>query len=122
MKKKILLIDDDSILNFIHIKIVSSLFPDVPIIIFKNGKEALNYVKKNSNSSYLIFLDINMPEMNGWEFLEAISSIEQITSQTHILTSSIDKIDQVKASQNKAVVSYLIKPLTKESLKEITFP
>lgn len=119
MKQEILLIDDDQMLNFIHSKIVSSQFPDATLHIFKNGKEALEYIENHSSNQFLVLLDINMPIMNGWEFLNGLESLNNIKVQIHILSSSIDKIDKDKAAQHKFVASYIIKPLKKESLDDL---
>ncbi|MEQ9263465.1 MAG: response regulator [Owenweeksia sp.] len=118
--QEILLIDDDPIINFINKKIVEPEFPHYGIMVLENGLQALEYIQKNPQKRYLIFLDINMPVMNGWEFLKAISlDSGQYDLSIHILTSSIDESDKVKAQSNKQVLSYLPKPLTKDVLKVI---
>lgn len=68
MIAQILLIDDDPIINFIHSKIIRRKFPDIPLLTFENGYEGLKHIKRHPNYSYLIFLDLNMPKMNGWDF------------------------------------------------------
>ena len=117
---KILLIDDDSILNFVHRKMLNNLFPSIPIIVKENGWLALQYINSNQDCSYLVLLDINMPVMNGWKFLDAVdNNINGNKFQIHILTSSIDKSDMEKADQYEQVRSYIQKPLKIEKVKEI---
>ncbi|WP_417610199.1 response regulator [Owenweeksia hongkongensis] len=123
MTQEILLVDDDPIINFINKKVVESAFPHFPIIIFENGYSAIEYIHKNPEKSFLVFLDLNMPVMNGWEFLEAIShDSNKYNLAIHILTSSVDQSDQNKANSYKQVISYLTKPLKKEVLQKIKLP
>ncbi len=84
--------------------------------------EAKEYFDQNfsSNKNYLIFLDINMPLMNGWEFLEYCQTeYSKASIQVVILTSSPFKKDQIKASNYNQVTFYKIKPLYKENIIEI---
>jgi len=121
MIQQILLIDDDPVINFVNSKIVAKKFDDTPIFIFEDGKKALEHLKTNSNHSFLIFLDLNMPIMNGWEFMEAISSeTPNLDIQVHIITSSVDPSDQAKAAQYKQICSYLVKPLKASNLEKLT--
>ena len=118
--REILLIDDDPVINFIHKKIIESKFPEIPVEILVNGYNALEYIRKNTKKLFLIFLDINMPVMNGWEFLDAISKDSNEYNLTIcILTSSIDQADLRKAQENERILSYITKPLTKEVLEKI---
>jgi len=122
MIKQILLIDDDPIINFIHSKIIQRKFPDTAILIFENGHKGLMHIKNNPTNSYLIFLDLNMPEMNGWEFLSAISlEFAEVTLQIHIVTSSIDPEDRKESKNYKQILSFLTKPLKAEKLETIVF-
>lgn len=121
MALKILLIDDDRIVNFINSRLVEFEFPGIPYKVFENGLQAFDYIVENNKTPYLVFLDINMPVMNGWKFLDAVSPYqEEFDLQIHILTSSVDKNDKVKANQYKQVHSILHKPLTKTKLAELT--
>lgn len=121
MKTQILLIDDDPIINFTHTKIIGKIFPDAPMLIFENGKEALTHIQSNTANSYLIFLDLNMPVMNGWEFLNAIESeFSELDLRVHIVTSSIDTEDRNAAKNYKSVNSYLEKPLKELDLGHIS--
>lgn len=121
MNRQILLIDDDPVINFIHTRVVQSTYPNISIIVFENGLKAFEYIRNNPKYSYLVFLDLNMPVMNGWEFLEAIA-IESLNVkiQLHILTSSLDSADKIRANQNKMVRSYITKPLTAIQLKTLS--
>lgn len=120
MKRRILLIDDDNIVNFINSKILETELPGIPIDVFRNGLQALEFIDENSKFPFLVFLDINMPVMNGWEFLEAILDQKHYYDlQIHILTSSVDKSDQAKANQYKQVRSFLHKPLSRTPLEDI---
>ncbi|GAA4281319.1 response regulator [Gaetbulibacter aestuarii] len=107
------IVDNDDILCFLINKLLKlSGFPSP--IWFLSGGDALERIKKeqNSDTTYAIFLDINMPEMNGWQFIEHLESITFKSKYfIYIITSSVDDRDKVKAYQYKSVYNYYVKPL-----------
>ena len=112
MAKEILLIDDDAITNFLNQNLIEQKIKGIPITIFYNGLEGLKYIKSNPDKHYIVFLDINMPVMNGWEFIEAVDSLTIETSvEIHVLTSSINPGDRERANGLPNVDSFIEKPL-----------
>ena len=111
MTKEILLIDDDAITNFLNQNLIEQKIKGIPITIFYNGLEGLKYIKSNPDKHYIVFLDINMPVMNGWEFIEAVDSLTIETSvEIHVLTSSINPGDRERANGLPNVDSFIEKP------------
>jgi CheY-like chemotaxis protein len=126
----ILCVDDDPITLMLCTMVLKKAAFAKEIITSKNGKEALNYfdtLKLNSLStesiSYpeLIFLDLNMPVMDGWEFLSHFSKKEYTSSfknsKVIVLSSTIDPEDILKSKQYPMVVDFFSKPITKEMLE-----
>src|SRR5664279_5216024 len=102
MKFEVLIVDDDNIIVMVHRKmILKSNFHANPLS-FHNGKEALDYILDNheSNKTYCILLDINMPLMNGWEFLDAIN-LHKIKGRILVFmaTSSVNNFDKEQAKK-----------------------
>lgn len=120
--KHILIVDDDPVSVLILKKNLELIHVKEEIMSFSNGKEASLYLKNqySEEEKYFIFLDINMPQMNGWEFLNEIDPFAKKTN-TYIfmLTSSVNKIDMDKAAQYLLIEKYLTKPISKDTLKEI---
>ncbi|WP_233266024.1 response regulator [Formosa sp. L2A11] len=92
--------------------------------VFKNGHEAITKLKtenlKEIDIPEIILLDINMPVMDGWEFLEEFSKLifnKKIT--IYIVSSSIDPIDIKRAKRYENVSNYLVKPISVDALKNI---
>jgi CheY-like chemotaxis protein len=115
MRFKVLIIDDDPIILVLHksIAIRSGLCTEEPLS-FQNGKAALDYLFANGNDkeNYLLLLDIHMPLMNGWEFLDSIRSTPLWEQMKIILiSSSIDARDHEKAKKYSRVIRYIEKPL-----------
>lgn len=126
MKKKlscILLVDDDNDDNFYHQIIIKEMDIVNTIDIVKNGIEAMTYLKnENINPPDLIFLDLNMPKMNGWEFLDAyknLSIAQKAKVLIVILTTSANPDDIKRAKEIEDVTGFESKPLSKEFLTEI---
>jgi len=120
MCTEILLVDDDGVTNFVHQYIIESKIPGVPIKSLYNGADALEYILENPDKRYLIFLDLNMPVMNGLEFLEAIETKKaRLHFEIHVLTSSIDPRDQQNVSNFSFVCSFMQKPLDEAVLDEL---
>ena len=127
MIKDIFLIDDDALVNFLKQEIIKDSHPDKKVRSFESATEALEVIKEMLNTSdsklpQLILLDINMPVMDGWEFLDIFDQLpENKTKDCKIImhTSSIDPRDIEKAKTYKAVVDYMTKPLNLQSLSKI---
>lgn len=125
MKKlnKILLVDDDELFNYIHQEILKKLNIAEKIEIAVNGKEALKYFEGVDKEQYpeIVLLDIDMPIMNGFEFLDEISTkYKNVFEKTRVimLTSSFNQRDINRANEYK-VSGYLNKPLSVEPFQEI---
>lgn len=113
----IVLIDDDPISTFVTEKLIS-----------RNVKEPCQFYKYQSARAALqeiysikpnyLFLDLNMPEMTGWDFLDSFNS-DQNEAQIYILSSSVDERDINKASGYSVVKDYLSKPLIKKYIQSI---
>lgn len=117
--KKIIVIDDDPIINFICKKFIRLLAPEFEVIGFTNPLEAFDYLKKYKNiKSFPILLDLNMPEMSGWEFLEKCDK-DNLHHDFFILSSSIDPNDKHLADKNKLVKKFISKPLESHHIEQI---
>lgn len=119
-----MLIDDNMDDNFIHERVIKKSGAADIVVAKQTGIDALEYLKsKNDNEDLhpdLIFLDINMPGMNGWEFLEEYEKLDrQFQSKAIVimLTTSDNPDDKMKVTNLASV--FKTKPLTKEMLEEI---
>ncbi|WP_409151755.1 response regulator [Sphingobacterium sp. BS-2] len=113
----ILLVDDDPIINFIHRTIIASVFPNSRTVAVENGRLALDYIENHPEGTYLVFLDINMPVLDGWGFLDAVRTRSgRYDLSIHILTSSVDSRDIERSANDELVISYMTKPLTRGAL------
>ncbi len=126
MKKKlncILLVDDDPDDNYFHQIIINKMNMVNHIDIARNGIEAIAYLKKEDRiPPDLIFLDLNMPKMNGWEFLEEyknLSKAQKCKVLIVILTTSANPDHIKRAKEIQDVTGFSTKPLSKDYLTEI---
>ncbi|MEQ8705921.1 MAG: response regulator [Phaeodactylibacter sp.] len=121
---KILLIDDNEADNYLHKLVISDADVAENIVAQPDGKSALNYLEEEGKEAppELIFLDINMPRMNGWEFLDAYHKFppEQKNAVVVVmLTTSVFKKDQERAERMPNFSGFLNKPLSEEDLFEV---
>lgn len=120
VKSELLLIDDDVVVQMVHKKMILNSGISENPHIFLSVQSALSYIqeKDSQDLGFKLLLDINMPEMNGWQFLEELSKIEiKSPIEVIMLTSSVDKSDKIKAKNHPLVADFLIKPLDKDSLE-----
>jgi CheY-like chemotaxis protein len=126
MKKKlncIMLIDDDDDDNFFHQIVINEMNVTEHIEIALNGEEALLFLKKeNRIHPDIIFLDINMPKMNGWEFMDSYKELrpdQKAKVVVMMLTTSENPEDKKRAALYSEITGFNSKPLTKEMLVAI---
>ncbi|QWX83964.1 response regulator [Cellulophaga sp. HaHaR_3_176] len=123
MKLKILLVDDDPVVQYLHKTVLSGCnYPAQEM--FSNGRLALDYIIKEDSEDtvFLVLLDINMPIMNGWEFLDELSNTTiQSNVKVIVVTSSIDQSDKEKAGDCKNVFGFLEKPLLENDVNDLKF-
>lgn len=132
MEKKlnsVLLIDDNPATNLIHKKVISKLDCANNIYVCTGGEQALDLLteKENGlNDSYvqpqLVFLDINMPGMSGWDFIEEYEQLPEFQQGGIVimmLTTSINPDDQAKAGDFKCISGFLNKPLSSDMLSNV---
>jgi two-component system chemotaxis response regulator CheY len=115
------IIDDDKIFQLTASKTILASQVTNRILQFENGEDALQFLKSNlSNSSVLpdyIFLDINMPFVDGWMFLEDYAKLTSSLSKPatiYMVSSSIDPRDIARAKSNSHIADYVVKPVTSD--------
>jgi CheY-like chemotaxis protein len=104
----IFLVDDDIIYLSITAKTFNVLFPGSRVRSFRIAKDALDRIEKEKPD--VVFLDINMPVMDGWEFLDGLKNMNHKVP-VYIVSSSIDPDDLIKAKKEPMVVKFIEKPL-----------
>jgi CheY-like chemotaxis protein len=126
--RKILVIDDNPTDRYIAKRMAEKYHFAEEVILQESAREALNYIRSLENALHLlpqlIFLDINMPGMNGYEFLEEYAKLsETIKSNCIILmiTTSIHPDDFKRAENDPSIFRFLNKPLDKEKFRLIEY-
>lgn len=122
----IMLIDDDKTFNMLTSMVIKRFLPDTNIQIYASAQSALEYIEANLNNPSLlpvfIFLDIRMPQMDGFDFLEKLNTYDQENIKNvkvAMLTSSLYNNDRDKAFSYSHVKYFLEKPLHVQKLKEL---
>lgn len=124
MINKVLCVEDDPIAQMINQKIIEKAAFANKIETALNGELALRYYESISTNDYpdLIFLDLNMPIMDGWQFLEEFNKIYGSSlpdTRVIILSSSVDPLDKDRANSYSNVIDFLSKPLSVSVLESL---
>ncbi|AFL81604.1 response regulator containing a CheY-like receiver domain and an HTH DNA-binding domain [Aequorivita sublithincola DSM 14238] len=125
--KRFIIIDDDAINNFLTKMILKKSFDSVKVNDFKIPEDGLKFIESEtsineSDGKTIVFLDINMPTISGWDFLEAFELLNPAIKEhytIYILSSSVDPSDINRARTNPLVKGFLEKPLKKEVILKI---
>ena len=120
------LVDDDKIFQLTASKIIKATSITDRLLQFENGEKALNFIEANiGNANALpdyIFLDINMPFIDGWMFLEDYEKLKPSLPKPiaiYMVSSSIDPRDITRAKTNVNVIDYVVKPVSREKFAEL---
>jgi len=126
--KTVLMIDDNDIDGFVTKKIIEKSGFAKNVILKKSAVKALEYLKSNDSSRKnfpdIIFLDLRMPEMDGFKFLDEFEKLNNDSSNNCkivVFSSSIDTDDYNRVKNNKFVKKYIRKPISMEAIKEFDF-
>lgn len=124
MKRKlscVLLVDDDEPTNFLNKMLVDEMDMAGHVQVATNGLEALDYLTGAGPRPELILLNINMPLMDGWEFVDRYKNLElsQKADALFMLTNSLNPNDEKSALAHDDIAGFLNKPLQKENLETI---
>jgi CheY-like chemotaxis protein len=122
----VLLVDDDDATNFYHEIVLEEWGKAKKVYVAVNGKFAIDFLKEHDSFRYerpsLILLDINMPVMDGFEFLEAYRTLDEELKASFVvvmLTTSLHPNDQNRAHDFSELRGYINKPLSTEQLDAI---
>jgi response regulator RpfG family c-di-GMP phosphodiesterase len=119
----IVLIDDSEATNIYHELVLLETFPEIKVIDFTNCQKAIQFIQNNSftSSNTLFLLDLNMPEMDGWEFLAFVEKIKEKNEQLKFifLSTAISQNDKIRAKKHPFIVDLLTKPIEVSKIKEI---
>lgn len=122
----VLLVEDDPITIMVCERIIKMTFFGENVTSCLNGKIALDYllsIRQNGALPQIIFLDINMPVMNGWDFLMELEKEKahfKKIPDIYLLSSTVDPEDYTKAKKFLLVKDFISKPLSKEALEKIS--
>jgi CheY-like chemotaxis protein len=119
---KFIIIDDDKISLLVARRLLNAVLKATDIEIFDRAGEALRYLAGDSGSNTLaVILDLNMPVLSGWDFLEFFNQFEDsLKARVHIyvVTSSVNPADRSRAFKNQNVICFISKPLTKAVIEQ----
>ncbi|SEL12832.1 Response regulator receiver domain-containing protein [Aquimarina amphilecti] len=119
-------IDDDPIFVFGIKKVMQLIDFCEGIMVFKNGQEALNnlgaIISAKEKLPDIILLDLNMPILDGWQFLDEFIKIPcEKEILIYVVSSSVDPEDVLKAKSYEGVSDYIVKPISVSKLKEVLY-
>ncbi|MBP1225693.1 response regulator [Flavobacterium sp. 1355] len=122
----VMIIDDNSVDLYITSRMISKNNFGKHLLLFTSGEEALKYLLEHQHNTSLlpqvIFVDIYMPLMSGFEFLDAFDKLDDTLKnhiKTYVISSTIDNADIIRSSRNENVSAFHVKPITKEFLDQI---
>jgi CheY-like chemotaxis protein len=120
----IVIVDDDPVNNMICSKIIDLVLANAYIQTFTNPEIGLKYIQgiaaEKDAPRTILFLDINMPEMTGWQFMDQFNQIANKKAvEVYILSSSVNDADRYQAEDNADILGYIVKPLDPERVKKI---
>lgn len=124
MTKRILLIDDDQVTNFLNRKLIEQSNVPIEVKTVISVAEAITFLRENKNYWIpdVIFIDIFMPIKSGWDFLDEFQKefeSQATTIKLYMLSSSSENEDVTKAKDHFLVKDYISKPLSKNMLGDI---
>jgi CheY-like chemotaxis protein len=126
MMLTVIITDDDPVTLFMHTVTVKKSGLSVAPLIFSNAKDTLAFLdaqlasQEGLGKRFLILLDINMPEMSGWDLLDSIAEKGYRNVCAVVISSSVNVEDHAKANTYKAVIGFLEKPLSEIKLRTLT--
>lgn len=127
MHKLVVIIDDDPISILVCETMLNKCQFAEKVVTFSNAKDGLTFLDKHYSNGHglpdFIFLDIQMPEVNGWDFMEEYTQSDKIPVRTpHVvmLSATFNPDDQKKASKHPLIMNFLSKPITKEALQNLS--
>jgi CheY-like chemotaxis protein len=121
-----IIIDDEVVNNVLCKHQITRVYAEAKVKMFTNPEDGLNYLKelilKPIKNKTILFLDINMRGMSGWELMKELEGSGQIPKETlfiHVLSSSINPADQELTQNNPNIAGFISKPLTVEIVRAI---